>query len=76
MIKERELIDGCMSKAKDAEMTFVLLARDVCSPSTIRFWVSERVRLGRNLPGDPKLLEALRCADEMEKTQFLFTPAS
>ena len=58
-----------MSRAKPDEMTFVLLARDVAAPETIRFWCSERIRLDKNAPDDIQILEALRCADEMERAK-------
>lgn len=66
MRKDRELIEGCMAKAKDDEMTFVLLGRDVAAPATIRFWVNERIRLGKNVAEDPQIVEALECAKIME----------
>jgi hypothetical protein len=58
--------DSCLSRAHDQEMTFVLLARDLAAPATIRFWVAERIRLGKNQPDDPQLLEAIICANLME----------
>lgn len=66
MRKHDELIKGCMAKARDDEMTFVLLGRDAASPATIRFWVSERIRLGKNQPDDVQIVEALECARTME----------
>jgi hypothetical protein len=62
MRKRDELVSGCMAKAKDDEMTFVLLARDEAAPVAIRAWINERIRLGMNKPDDPKLIEALQCA--------------
>lgn len=59
--------NSCLSKASSDEMLFVLLARDPAAPATIREWIKERVRLGMNLPTDPKIVEAERCADEMER---------
>lgn len=69
MIKSKELTDpnSCMSKARDDEMTFVLLGRDAAAPLTIRTWVQERIRLGKNTLGDPQIQEALACADTMDK---------
>jgi hypothetical protein len=64
--KRDELILGCMAKARELEMTFVLLGRDVAAPAAIRFWISERIRLGKNQPGDPQLVEAETCARQME----------
>lgn len=68
MRKSRELTDprSCMSRARDDEMTFVLLGRDAAAPATIRFWAAERIRLGKNKPDDPQILEALSCAEHME----------
>lgn len=66
MRKRDELKDGCMVKASDDEMTFVLLGRDDAAPVAIRAWVAERLRTGRNGPCDPKILEALECARTME----------
>lgn len=67
MIKTQELnsANSCMSRAKDDEMTFVLLARDITAPTTIRFWVEQRVLSGKNKPDDAQIIEALACADEM-----------
>jgi hypothetical protein len=69
MIKAKELTDpnSCMVRAKEDEMTFVLLSRDVCAPAVIRFWASERVRVGKNTWSDPQITEALSCAAFMEK---------
>ncbi|MBU6231389.1 hypothetical protein KGP36_01870 [Patescibacteria group bacterium] len=67
MIKTEELEKGCMAKALPEEMTFVLLARDPAAPATIRFWMKERNRLGRNTePLDEQLAEAEMCALYMD----------
>jgi len=68
MIKSEELTNpkSCMSRAKDDEMTFVLLARDVAAPVAIRAWVKERLRLGKNQMRDHQIIDALACADDME----------
>ena len=68
MIKEEELRNArsCINKAESTEMLFVLLARDIAAPDTIRFWVQKRIELGKNKPGDPQILEALACAETME----------
>jgi hypothetical protein len=70
MIKRRELTDptSCMSKARDDEMTFVLLGRDGAAPATVRFWVQERIRRGKNRADDPQIIEALECARSMESS--------
>jgi hypothetical protein len=68
VIKREELTNpkSCMSKARDDELTFVLLERDDAAPTTIRFWAFERVRLGKNTQNDPQIREALECARRME----------
>jgi len=66
MRKHDELISGCMAKARDDEMTFVLLGRDEDAPDTIRDWIRRRIRRGKNQPGDPKIVEAAECARTME----------
>lgn len=68
MIKREELTNpaSCMSRARDDEMTFVLLGRDAAAPATIRFWANERIRLGKNTASDPQIVEAFACAAAME----------
>lgn len=58
---------SCLNKAKDDEMLFVLLGRDPAAPATIRAWVAERIRLGRNVEGSQQTTEALACATTMEQ---------
>jgi hypothetical protein len=69
MVKQEELTHpaSCMSRAADQEMTFVLLARDVAAPVAIRAWVQERLRIGKNVPSDAQIREALHCADYMDQ---------
>jgi hypothetical protein len=57
---------SCLTKADPEEMLFVLLARDIAAPSTIRFWAKQRVQLGLNEDNDAKIVEALACATAME----------
>lgn len=68
MRKRHELShpSSCLSKATDDEMLFVLLARDAASPATIRFWIQERIRLGKNKATDAQIMEAEQCAVTME----------
>ena len=68
MIKRDEIehTESCFNKAYDGERLFVLLARDPAAPVAIRAWVAERIRLGKNEPGDAQLLEAIECASLME----------
>jgi hypothetical protein len=72
MIKREELSNpnSCMSRARDDEMTFVLLGRDIAAPAAIRAWVDQRLRLGKNSGDDTQIIEALNCADAMETSQL------
>lgn len=56
----------CYAHAGPDEQMFTLLGRDVASPATIRFWCQERIRLGKNRPGDTQIGEALECASAIE----------
>ena len=67
MRKSDELAKGCMAKAIEGEMCFVLLARDPAAPAAIREWIQERIWAGKNNPGDPQLIEAEECARTMER---------
>lgn len=60
MRKRDELTDptSCMSRARDDEMTFVLLGRDRAAPAAVRAWIEERVRLGKNTRADAQILDA------------------
>ncbi len=66
MRKRDELTHGCMAKAREGEMCFVLLGRDPDAPGTIRDWIARRIKSGLNQPGDAKLVEAEACARQME----------
>lgn len=63
---EIELPESCLNKAHPTERLFVLLARDPAAPVAIRAWVQERLRLGKNVPGDEQIREAFKCAGLME----------
>lgn len=67
MIKREELSnpESCMSRAREDEMTFVLLGRDKAAPVAICAWVTERLRLGKNTRHDAQITEALVCAEIM-----------
>lgn len=69
MIKREELTNpqSCMSRALADEMTFVMLARDIAAPDTIRHWCALRFLMGKNKLTDPQIKEAMACADEMER---------
>lgn len=69
MRKRDELTNpnGCMLRARDDEMTFVLLGRDAAAPAAIRAWVAERIALGKNGVNDVQIVEAIECAATMER---------
>jgi len=69
MIKRHEIesTESCLNKARDDERLFVLLARDPAAPIAIRAWVAERIRIGKNVPEDPQIVEAIDYADRMER---------
>lgn len=71
MRKQDELTNpnSCMSRARDNEMTFVLLGRDKAAPAAIRAWIDERIRLGKNQLDDEQIIEAEKCAMQMEADQ-------
>jgi len=68
VIKEDEIEcpASCFNKARSDERLFVLLARDPAAPVAIRAWIAERLRLGKNVPGDEQIREAFECATLME----------
>lgn len=49
---------SCFNKAKKKEMIFVLLGRDLAATVAVRAWIDERLRIGKNKPGDKKIKEA------------------
>jgi hypothetical protein len=65
--QEIENPDSCLNKAREDERIFVLLARDAAAPAAIRAWAMERIRLGKNQESDAQIVEALACADAMER---------
>lgn len=69
MRKRDELADpaSCLSKAREDELIFVLLGRDLAAPAAVRAWIAERIRLGLNRPGDAKLVSAERLAETMAR---------
>lgn len=62
---EREIQTSCWNKAAEKERIFVLLARDVTAPWTLRFWCLLRVLRRKNKWRDPQIQEALQCARYM-----------
>jgi len=57
----------CYANANPDEPMFVLLARDITAPETIRRWCGLRMAEGKNKAYDEQINEALMCADAMEK---------
>jgi hypothetical protein len=76
MRKRDELTDpkSCMSRAKEDEMTFVLLGRDAAAPAAVRAWIQERVRLGKNVFTDAQIVEALEWCETVEEEQRASKP--
>lgn len=68
MKKRDELADpkSCLNRAQDDEPIFVLLGRDPAAAETIRYWARRRVELGQNQWSDPKIVEAIEAAANME----------
>lgn len=71
MIKRQEALDpnSCWNKAREDEMVFVLLERDLAAPLAIRQWEARRVQLGKNKLGDEQMREAQRCRIHMSTQQ-------
>ena len=69
MLKRDELSNpnSCLNRAKDDEMIFVLIGRDIAAPEAIRAWTVERISSGKNVESDEQIQEALKCAEYMEK---------
>lgn len=59
---------NCYAAALPDEEVFTLLARDPALPTTIRFWINERVRLGKadTKEDQNRLVEALHIANASE----------
>lgn len=60
---------SCLNQANDDELIFILRAKDLAAPDTIRTWVGLRLERGKNQPFDAQILEALDCAAEMDRYQ-------
>jgi hypothetical protein len=78
MRKRDELTNpaSCMNRAKDDEWTFVLLGRDAAAPVAVRAWIDERIRLGKNTPGDAQIVEAMHWIKSVEIVKELETVAA
>lgn len=68
MLKRDELADpnSCWNRAKEDEIVFVLLGRDVAFPRTLREWVAERIAKGKNRFSDSQIRSALNTAELAE----------
>lgn len=66
---ELALSKSCFNKAGDNELMFILLARDVVTPATIRYWIAERIRIGKNKIDDLQITEARDLAKRIEELQ-------
>ena len=73
MLKQDEIDHpaSCLNKARDGERLFILLARDPAAPVAIRAWITERIRLGKNAPGDEQIRDAFEnaCLMELERAE-------
>ena len=56
----------CYQNAEPDEPIFVLVARDITAPDTIRDWCKHRVQEGKNGADDDQIQAALGCANLME----------
>jgi hypothetical protein len=67
MLKRDELAKpgSCWNRAKDDELTFVLLGRDAAAPAAIRAWIDERIRLGKNDAWDAQIRSAENDIDRL-----------
>lgn len=72
MRKDIEASDpnSCWNKATDGELVFVLLGRDRAAPAAVMEWCQERIRLGKNTPNDPQIVDAKQCAAEITHQQL------
>jgi hypothetical protein len=71
MLKRDELSkrESCLNRAKDDEMIFVLIGRDVAAPEAIRAWCRQRIALEKNKPNDFQLVKALSVARYMAENR-------
>ena len=60
MIKIEELKDpsSCLNKARDDELLFVLLGRDIAAIAAVESWILERIALGKNNKDDKQIVDA------------------
>lgn len=58
---------SCLNRAHPLEMIFTLRGIDESAPAAVRAWVDDRIRRGKNAASDPQIVEALACAETMER---------
>lgn len=64
MKKKDELMQqGCLNKAADDEMLFVLRAQDKSAPKVVLHWIAKNF----DTASEEKIREAFECAIEMKK---------
>lgn len=66
MTKRDELMpdsNGCLAKAKDDEMLFILRAQDMSAPLVVLEWI----KINFQFCPEDKLREAFECALQMKK---------
>lgn len=66
MTKENELkqsAEGCLAKAKNDEMLFILRAQDKSAPKVVLHWIAKNF----DTAPEEKLREAFECAIQMKK---------
>lgn len=68
-IEEINNPSSCLNKARDTEILFVLLERDLATPYAIEKWIEKRIELGLNKPDDAQIQNALQCAKAIEEMQ-------
>ncbi len=71
MIKSEELSNpnSCLNKAKDDEILFVILDRDLAFAGTILYWIEKRIQLGLNKRDDLKMIETANCVQKVLRKQ-------
>lgn len=77
MRKRDELTNplSCMSRAREDEMTFVLLGRDLAATVAVQAWIEERIRLGKNTRQDAQIVEAERWIETVLVKQAIIRKA-
>ncbi len=76
MIKRDEVRrpDSCLNRAREDEIVFVLLGRDMTTPITILKWAMERIKISKSAVDSDEIKDAVRMADTLieEHKQTLY----